>query len=539
MDETDPVARGPSPRWSQAVLAFVLVVEVIALAWFQSSAERFTRYIGNDSGVDLTMQDLMGRGYRPTVDFACAYGLLPLLVNRAWYAIAGLTPGAFRVEVVLATCLVAWGMARVAGERRVGWAGMALMALAMPDVLFPTNFTIVHVLEPALLVHGLAEQARGRRANALALATAACFVKPSMAYVYGACLLVGIAAASRGERRASWVRALGPAVVVGAGLAVLLAAVFGVGPVVETLVPTKGAEIYRLAGFGFFHGIGRDFWILPGAGVRDYFRYEVGFWLIGSVWLAWGGLAALVRLARGRSVGDEARNDELVASCAVLHVVFVTLFFAHRTSWTYYFTILIVGLAVQAKGTRVRVAVAWGLVALLLVNDRSKLQATELDRMAVAPRQETLGLWASPAELAEWREVLELSRDEHPAFLAVVDGSVPWMPRFAAPVAAYLCPGLTLPVEVRRKAEQMASTRVIVVMVDPGWVGFTFWPELAAALDGCEPAFEGKTFRVLRRVRPPRSGDRDDTGADPRPERRGQKVEDDGHQQEAVKSQHQ
>src|SRR4051794_22699788 len=146
----------PAPRRGYAGFALLLIAEVIALAYFQSPAERFVRYIAFDSGVDLTMQDLMARGYRPAVDFGCPYGLLPLLVNRAWYAVAGLTPAAFRAEAVLGTCLTAWGMARFAAARRVGPAGLALIALAMHDVLSLAYITSVHVFEPALLVHGLA-----------------------------------------------------------------------------------------------------------------------------------------------------------------------------------------------------------------------------------------------------------------------------------------------------------------------------------------------------------------------------------------------
>ncbi|WP_435015407.1 hypothetical protein TA3x_002945 [Tundrisphaera sp. TA3] len=485
-------------------LSLLLVAEVLALAWFQSPGERFTRYIGNDSGVDLSMQDLIARGFRPTVDFACAYGLLPLLLNRIWYGIAGLTPGAYRLEVVLGTCVIAWGMARVAVSRRVGWPGIALIALAMPDILFPTNFTIVHVLEPALLVHALAEQSRGRRSSSLALATAACFVKPSMAYVYGACLLACIAAASRGLPWKDRLRAILPAAIVGGGLALILSGFYGVGAVLGTLVPSRGAEIYRLAGFGFFRGIGRQFWILPDAGLRDYFRYEVGFWLIGSVGLVAGGLVALIRLARGGLDPERARDAEIVACCATLHAIFVTCFFAHRTSWTYYFPILILGLAVLGKGGRGRVAFAGMLAVLLLVNDRSKLVATAMERRAASPSGETLGLWSTPDERAEWRQVLDLSRGHRPVLLGLVEGSVPLAPKFAGPIAAYLCPGLTLPIEVRRKADQIASAEVIVVMVDPDWVGFRFWPELAGALDGCDRVLDGQTFRVYRRSRPPR-----------------------------------
>lgn len=190
-------SRVAASLWNQS-FPWLLMALVIALGVLQSPAERLVRYLGYDSGVDLTMQNLLARGYRPTIDFAIAYGLLPLLINKAWYAIAGLTPSAFRVEVLLVTCVTAWGMARFASARQVGPAGSALIVLAIPDVLFPSYSTVVHVLEPALLVHGLVEQARGRRGTALALATAALFVKPSMAYVYGFCLLVAIVAASRG-----------------------------------------------------------------------------------------------------------------------------------------------------------------------------------------------------------------------------------------------------------------------------------------------------------------------------------------------------
>ncbi len=506
-----------APRRGYNGFALLLMAEVVALALFQSPAERFIRYIGFDSGVDLTMQDLMARGLRPTVDFGCAYGLLPLLVNRAWYGIAGLTPGAYRAEAVLGTCLTAWGMARFAGARRVGPAGLALIALSMPDVLFSTYNTSVHVFEPALLVHGLAEQARGRRGRALAFATAALFVKPSLGYVYGMVLLICILLAAKGGARGYWVRSLGPAAATGIVLAVVVAGAFGVGPLVGTIIPRAGMAIYRQEGFGFFRGTGREFWALPGAGLRDYFRYEVGFWLIGSAWLAWCAMEGLWRLLRGRSPGEAGRDAEVVASCATLHVAFVTLLFAHRMSWAYYFSILILGLAAIAKGSRSRTVVAWCLAAMLLVSDRSKLLTTYRDRSASAPGAETLGLWATPAERSEWRTVLELTRGHQPVLLTIIEGSAPLVPRFAPPVAAYFCPGLTLPVEVRRKASQLATARMIVALVGPDWRGFTLWPELAAALDGCEPVYEGRTFRVYLRVRPPSArgtrGDRHGAGS--------------------------
>jgi hypothetical protein len=315
--------------------------------------------------------------------------------------------------------------------------------------------------------------------------------------------MIWIVAAARGPGRNYWVRSLGPAMAVGGALALLLSLTFGVGPLLETLIPTKGIAIYRIGHFGFFHGVGREFWDLPGAGLWRYFRYEVGFWVLGSLWLAGCGIASLARLILGRSMGDQATDDQLVITCALLHILFVTCFFGLRTSWTYYFTILILGLAVRANGGRKYAAVTWCLAVMLLVSDRSKLMTTYREWSTSAPSGETLGLWATPTELAEWRKVLELTRNEAPVLLAGVEGSVPLVPRFVPPIVAYLCPGLTLPVETRRKTAQLAAAGHIVALVGPEWGGFSFWPELAAALDGCTMVFEGRTFRVYKRIRPP------------------------------------
>jgi hypothetical protein len=181
-------------------------------------------------------------------------------------------------------------------------------------------------------------------------------------------------------------------------------------------------------------------------------------------------------------------------------------------SWTYYFTVLVLGLAVRAKRGRVGLVVAWLLAALLLVNDRSKLMQYVHDWRTSSPSAETLGLWATPEERAEWRKVLDLCEGEGPVLLAWIDGTVPLLPRFAPPVAGYVWAGLPLPVEVHRKAGQLSSANWIVAVAHRDREQFAEWPELAAALDGCETVFNGATFRVYRRVRPPGSAIRMGTG---------------------------
>ncbi|HEX8203175.1 MAG TPA: hypothetical protein VF590_22050 [Isosphaeraceae bacterium] len=480
-------------------LTILLGAEVLVCAAIQAPFQRFYRFAFLDSGGELVLQRLIDRGYRPTVDFGHFYGLVPLLISRAWYGLVGLTPAAFRAETLLCSLATAWGLARFAAYRGLGPAGVALIALAVPDLLLPAQITLVHALEQAVLVHGLAEHARGRRGRALACATACCFIKPSMGYVYGLVLLIAIALAVRRGDRVSWRRVLGPAAATGAVLAAAVASAFGLVPLAVSLWPAKGAAMYRASRMGFFHGIGRDFWVLRGAGPIDYFRYETGFWLIGTLVLAWGGLAALTRLARGSAAGERAWDDEVVATCAALHVAFVTLFFGHRGSWVYYFAVLVLGLGTMARGGPRPAALAWILAVLLAVSDRSKLVEVRRQWAADAPSAATLGLWATSEERAEWIRVLDLVRGHGPVLLAPCEGAAVLVPGFAPPIGGYFVPGYAVRPEVRRKAAQLEAAEMIVAAVPPDWHGFADWPALSAALEGCDLVWRGEHCRVYRR----------------------------------------
>jgi hypothetical protein len=56
---------------------------------------------------------------------------------------------------------------------------------------FQSNYpNLAHCIEAVILAHALAAQVRGSYRNALALATIAVFVKPSMGYVFGGVLLL-------------------------------------------------------------------------------------------------------------------------------------------------------------------------------------------------------------------------------------------------------------------------------------------------------------------------------------------------------------
>jgi hypothetical protein len=522
---TEPEVLAPSPfPWR---LALLFGAEVLVLSAFQWPLQRFTHFAYCDSGSDITIQALVARGLRPTIDFGYIYGLLPLLIGRAWQAVLGPSPAGCQALALVCNLAMAAGLARFASAARVGPTGVVLIVVAIPDMLVNSVLVLVHVLEPALLVNALASQARGRRGQALALATACLFVKPSMAYLYGFVLLVTIALTERGR----WLRVLTPAVVTGLTLAAVLAAVYGVEPMLRALLPGNGMEVYRQSGHGFFRGAGRAFWEIPGGGLRDYLRYEVGAWLAGTAVLGLGGVLALLRVLGRRA----SRNDEPVLTCAVLHFCFVTLFFGNRFSWAYYYWALVLGQAAMAAwGIRYAAMVAV-VAALTLVGSKVKTEMTARMWRTERASAETFGVWASPQERAEWLEVLALAKGRHPvSLLAGVEGATVLTPGgvFEPPVGSYFVPGHTVPSEIRRKAEQLAKADMVVRVFprgDPSRGGYDRWPEVAAALDGCEVVWQGDLFEVSRRVRPPAAfPPRSGPGGLRRPESPGQRAEDQG-----------
>jgi hypothetical protein len=484
-------------------LTILLGLEVLAVAAFQAPFLRFDRFAIFDSGGELAIQALIRRGLKPAVDFGYLYGLLPLLLSRLWYSLAGLTPSAYRAQVVVCMLFSAWGLARFAAYRRVGPLGVILIALAIPDLMLVTYISLVQVLEQTLLINALAEQARGRRATALALLTVCTFVKPSLAFVQGLAVVISLVAANRRARPAAWARAFGPALFTWALLAAILSLSFGPVPLIKTYLPFTGMAVYRLGKFGFFSGIGRDFWLLPAASLRDYFRYELGFWILASAFLVFGALVGVRRLVRSDANAEERIACEIIVTCAAVHTAFVLFLFGHRETWLYSFPALILGLSALAPLSRPNRSVLWLLAFLLLINDRSKALEVLRRYTTEAPSVITKNLWADRAERAEWENALKLTQGQQPVLLALCEGGTLLFPGFEPPIVGYLTPGNSLPGEVSRKAAQLAQARMIISAEPPDWPGFTLWPEIARAMNGCEIVMEGRSLRVYRRLAPP------------------------------------
>src|SRR5262249_15250991 len=134
---------------------------------------------------------LLDDGLVPTRDFGYFYGLLALPIDRAWFAIFGRTPAATAGLTALGSAFLALGLIRFAWAAVPGFWPRVLFVAAVPVALMPLpSPPPLHATEAALLVNALASQARGRLAAALALVTAAVFIKPGLAYFYGLALVL-------------------------------------------------------------------------------------------------------------------------------------------------------------------------------------------------------------------------------------------------------------------------------------------------------------------------------------------------------------
>jgi hypothetical protein len=179
-------------------------------------------------------------------------------------------------------------------------------------------FSVTHAFEAVLLVHALAEHARGARNTALALVVACAFVKASMAYVYGLLLLAlfgreiwrktrrvysGLATRAR-TRCGNWIALRGGA----AGL--LWCTRFAC-----RADPKRGQKDYALMNYGFFRGVGRNFWARQGATLNYYLGRFAGSWLVCTALLVTANVTALIR-ASSRHAGDalDTRREILAAA---------------------------------------------------------------------------------------------------------------------------------------------------------------------------------------------------------------------------------
>jgi MFS family permease len=458
----------------------------------------FDHFAFFDYGANFTLQYLISAGYRPAIDFGYHYGLLAALIGRVWFGCMGATASAYQWAMVTGAILFAWALARIFAGRRIGGPGIALLIVSF-GLAFQSSYpNLAHCIEAVILAHALAAQARGSYRNALALATTAVFVKPSMGYIFGAVLLVLMALEIRRNRGGmrDFIAAAFPSAVIFGAASVVLIGVYGARSFLFTIVPIEGVSLYRAVNFGLASS-GRYLWDPLARPIPMFFIDISGFWIASTAYL----IVAAILQAWSWMRGEElSRAGEVIITSAVLHLSFMVFFFGGGASWIYYSYLLAIGCALATEMGRGWRLVAVPLSVLALLSWTSTASFIYRQWKTRSPNAQTAGLWSIPGQASEWNKVLAMAHREK---MVVLDtkGAVELMyPEFGKPVSMFLDPGLETQEDVARKAAQLKAAEAFVV---PATVrkfgGLPDAPELAAATADFALEWKGDFFEVYRR----------------------------------------
>jgi len=443
-----------------------LVAESLVLSFVTMPLRlSFDSHLFRDPAELLATQYLVTHGYRVNIDFGYHYGLLWLLIQRAWYAPFGATPLSIQPLAVFLDAIAAGALAKIAVNLRANYTGKLLLIAALPfAALSPHGLPRI---EAALLLLALEQQSRGSYANALAFATACATARPTLSYLYG---LILISTASfriyrRGEFGASALaHLLFPSACTALILISLFVFMFGPWSAVTSLLPMRGATAYRIMNFGFFTGEGRFFWYFPGVRIGYYFGTVAAFWLLGTLWLVWSGFAALLLLRETTDLDSiRARAFEFVLTCALLHILFISLLYGSAASWSHFAYILVAGLAAtSACFANSRTALSL-LTMLAIVGSSGLMRESFNGWIHTSPGPDTHGLWASSSERSEWQSVQKFVSGHRATFLGTISGGELLAPWLEPPTCLFLTPGLPERAEVLRKIDQIEGSEFVIV----------------------------------------------------------------------------
>ena len=468
---------------------------VLALVQLPQSLE-FSSFVSMDLGANLTVQRLLDRGRVPIIDFGYQYGLLPLLIGRSWFALFGRTPAAYTAAMFVVDLLIAWGLARCAYALRSGPVGIALFICTMIS-------TILFLHQPGACRRSSPDLSCAGRARERPPAACPGDLDGSPFHEArdGLPLRLPDHHPHHSEPRLpGLVRSLVPAALTGILLFVALAAWFGFAVVIQSLLPLRGADSYKQSNYGFFFGIGRRFWLPDAVSARYYIFSPAGHYLVGSVVLFAAAVAAVWRLVR-KSTSASDTSTEIVACCGIMHLTFLTLFYADRGSWTYYYYILIIGLAATALRGR-----GWAiLVALITIAALANFKdwgGYYKNRWRDSTRAaDTFGLWADIPTREEWRQVRQVIGAKPAVFLTSAGGCLElFMPQFADSEDMFLNPGYPTPIELDRRLKQIAGTEVVLVRKAINVKNFLdVWPEFREALAGFDLVATTERYLIYQR----------------------------------------
>ena len=490
-----PVAGNMKPEIRRLLylLFFVEMVGLLIVQW--PLLFNFREYAFQDTGSVLAVQSLLSRGLRPEIDFGYNYGLLPLLAGKLAFGMLGNTPRTYAFAVTAIDLIVAVGLARVVTAVRPGVLTWVLVLATMPIIIVRFD-SLAYAMEAAFLVHGFAEQLRGKSTYALALALCAALSKPAMGYIYAAILLVFVIRdiGSRREERIGTQGSMASIFVGGVILIAVLVGTFGFGPFFRTVLPLQGIHHYRMIGklqLDYKHLQGAR---PPGVNLNFYLGSYLAFGFVGDIWLAINAAIALFGFLKGRA----NPIDLFILTIGLLTLANVTVL----TNYAYILPIGLIACGALAEWQKPALAVLTLLAVIAFL--RSLYQDLNFSRTQVRSPA-TGNLWTRTDLNDEWEHAMEIASGKRTAALGEMGGVGLVVPGIERPVGAYFLPGNALPADLARESDQLASADVIILFrrfstVSGGTVLDSF-PQLDPAVQGAERVFQGKFLEVRARPR--------------------------------------
>ncbi len=495
----------PPPPGLPRLLPLTALIAGILLALFllqlpTSQVGDWQQFAFYDPGTVLKGDMLLQKGYVPTIDFGYTHGLLSLLFARAGFALLGRSALTFWILTLLCELGIAWGFARMVRALRLSRPAIALLLIGLPMAVMPAYLTLTHPLEALFIVLALAAQSEGKRGQALTLLTVCLFVKPSMAYVYGALLLVIMAGeAARNRRWRDLTRGLFGAAVMAALLLAILTAWIGLRPVENTLLPLTGAKTYAATGFGFFNTSGLALWWKQPWYV--YIGTPVGMVLLAALTGAAGALYAIGRNLTARRPIARPATWEILATVGLLQTAFLLGFYGWTGSWTYYSYLGVWALVLAADELQARLHRRWPAITLcvLLALSHTTILVLAFHGWMYKERpRDTGGLWVYSDLWAAWNGTLAQVGDG-PTIL-MTNGWVPHLPaNIEMPDAWFPEPGIPTGREVARVKAQIARCQNVIVWFE--YRRFDLWnsPDLAPERAQFEERYKNDFFTLLSR----------------------------------------
>ncbi len=419
---------------------------------------------GSFQNIDL----LLAESLLPVRDYGYTYGLLPVLLQRFWFFLFGRDPFSYFLLKELLGLLYIFLVARILAVQVEVSRTLVILALFLsPTLLAVSQVTIAHAIVQLALLGSVSLALDGRMRLAFLFLVPGMFSIPTLPYV-GALLLVvwfhewTRSPRAEGLRLKPLVQAVFPALIAGAVAFGIACVYFSPSIAVSSLVPAKGAAMYKAMNFGFFKD-GRYFWNPPGANIKYYLGQSAGIWIVATILLT----ALVVRLyLRPKSEVESQRTSVTVAKYALaFHLIFIFFAFGNAHSHIYYNCILAIGLLaalqISPGGVRLSGALLLGLLSLppayLFFVQSWKSNHTKLITEA------TRGLYATPAEADLWSRILGLASEHRVFVLAYGNGVRIKFPEIDASKGWFLLPGLLTDREMEYLHSSLLRSRYVVI----------------------------------------------------------------------------